>query len=59
MNNNFYGIERRNEETEFEYCLRVAWRKIRKLILDWADWSEAFRVVTNAHYDTYAQFRRE
>lgn len=53
MNNNFYGIERRNEETEFEYCLRCCLAKHNKEIdIDWADLVEAFPLLNQCHYDT-------
>ena len=53
MNNNFYGIERRNEETEFEFCLRCCLAKHNKEIdVDWADLVEAFPLLNQCHYDT-------
>lgn len=53
MNNNFYGIERRNEETEFEFCLRCCLAKHNKEIdIDWADLVEAFPLLNQCHYDT-------
>lgn len=51
MNNNFYGIERRNEETEFEFCWRCICAKIEKQVdCDWQDIIESFNL--NLHRDS-------
>lgn len=53
MNNNFYGIERKTEETDFEFCLRCCLAKQNKeLDCEWADLVEAFPLLNNCHYDT-------
>ena len=53
MNNNFYSIERKENETEFEFCLRCCLAKHNKEIdVEWADLVEAFPLLNSCHYDT-------
>ena len=53
MNTNFYGILKKEEETDFEFCLRCCLAKHNKEIdIDWCDIVDAFPLLNNCHYDT-------
>lgn len=49
----FYGLVKREGETDFEYCLRCCLAKHNKQIdAEWQDIIEAFPLLNNVHRDT-------
>lgn len=51
--NNFYGVEKRSNETDFEFCLRVCMAKHNKEIdADWSEIVESFPILNQVHRDT-------
>ena len=51
--NNFYGVEKRSNETDFEFCLRVCMAKHNKEIdADWSEIEESFPILNQVHRDT-------
>ena len=50
---NFYGLVKREGETDFEYCLRCCLAKHNKQIdAEWQDIVEAFPLLNSVHRDT-------
>lgn len=51
--NNFYGIQRYEDETDFEFCLRVCRAKhLKEIDCDWTDIVEHFDFLGDIHRDT-------